>query len=179
MSEFPEFSANQIEKITVFLEKYCEGQSCISSVFVYDALKTEMGSISKSRFCNTLSSNINNGVIKGFSLRRGRNGGIHREGVFTGHDKQRQAESERPKRKYEKRPYKGSCCDIIVENRQYRVKISEAKVLVFILNVLDGTIDDSNPNVMVGVMKFNVSNLSILEKFITNYCGVDTQQTAN
>ncbi len=105
------FTDGQINIIINFLDKYCKEQDCISSAVVFDALKKQFGTISKSRFCNALSAEINTQKrIADFELRRGRNGGIHRKGLFTKHDKLREKDSGRARRKYTKQIYKGPGC---------------------------------------------------------------------
>lgn len=173
-----EFTDEQVKSIQIFLNKYCTNKTCISSVVVYNALKTKLGNFSKNRFYSTLSTEINNGIIDGFALRRGRNGGIHRKGVFDSHDENREQETNRSKRTYKKNIYKGACSDVAIESRQYRAHIGEAKIMMFILNVLEGSVDDSG-NVSVGVMTFKVRHINILELFITSYCGVEKIQIEN
>lgn len=172
-----EFTPQEIKLINVFLTKHVKN-NCISSTVIYDALKSELD-FSKSRFCNNLSVSINKRIIKGFELRKGRNGGVHRKGVFSGHDKNRKVETKRQKRKYTKRNFKGLCCDVEIDNIQYRARINEAKLCTFILNVLEADVDDSQANVIVGTIGFKVQQINILKLFITSYCGTESVDTSS
>lgn len=172
-----EFTAKDIEIVNKFLTKHV-GKGCLSSAVIYDALKSELN-FSKSRFCNNLSASIASNLIKGFELRKGRHGGIHRKGMFDNHDKDRNAEIAREKRQYKKKVYKGVCSNITIKNRKFRARISETKLLTFIINVLEAEFSDDQANVTVATMNFKVRHIDVLELFVTSYCGTEKVDESN
>lgn len=166
-----ELSDQQLSIITSFLEQHCENNKCISTMVVYGALKDNFD-MPKTRFSTLLSSAINDGILEGFSIRRGRNGGIHKEGAFDNHDLNRQRESERPKRTYNKR--NNDSTNVNIGDELYTARINKASLILFVLNVLDGRLkDDVSDGVCVTIESMNFcipsESLHILKNFIKEW----------
>src|SRR3990167_3722489 len=92
---------------------------CISRVKIYESLKDQLNcDIDEYNFCQTLSELISNKTIKGYEIRKGRTGGVHKEGLYSDHDIRRQKKiKERNDKKNQK------TIQLKIDNNCYTAKI--------------------------------------------------------
>ena len=134
------------------------------SVF-YDLLKGKLESkVDKYTFCQAVSYLIANNIISGYEIRRGRTGGIHLRGLFSGHDAKR---IEKIKIREEKK--QKTTTSIQIDGANYIAKVSPEDALRFFTHVLKAD-TDIDGNVFLSGMGFQIKEIDILKNYVLLYC---------
>ena len=163
------FTQEQHSAITAFLEEKCVGEVCVSRPDVFDALGVEvLADMEVDKFNVLLSAALKDGLFPGFTTRRGRSGGIHREGAFAARDASKGTSKSKTQTPVE------------VDGNLVHATL-KAKVLRKYLTEVLGGKEAENGNVKIEDVSFECSDLNAFNKYLSAMGGVSNnaaQQTA-
>jgi translation initiation factor 2 beta subunit (eIF-2beta)/eIF-5 len=158
-------SENDISLIQKSIKEKILNKNVVPRSVFYDLLKDKLESkIDKTAFCQVISQLIASNIISGYEIRRGRTGGIHLKGLFSGHDAKR---IEKTKIKTEKK--QKTTTSIKIDDINYLVKTSPEEVLRFFTHILNAEAD-TDGNVFLSGMCFRVKEIDILKNYVLLYC---------
>ncbi len=158
-------SKNDISLIEKIIKEKVLNKNVIPRSVFYDLLKEKLESnTDKHTFCQAVSYLIANNIISGYEIRRGRTGGIHLRGLFSGHDARR---VEKVKIKEEKK--QKTTTSIKIDGTSYIAKTSSEDALRFFTHVLKADADVDG-NVFLSGMCFRIKEVDILKNYVLLYC---------
>ena len=159
------FTNNDIEIIKKEIVAQVTNNKVVPRIFFYKSLGDKLDTtLDKDIFNHALSNLISEKQIYGFEIRRGRSGGIHREGLFDKHDARRHKKIKAREDKHSK-----ETVTIKIDKQLYLVKKPFSEVFHFFTYVLDAD-TDPNGNVTLAKMKFSIVETHILKNYILNCC---------
>lgn len=156
---FNTFTAEQHAAILAFLEEQCNGEVCVSRPDIFEAVEDLMGDVEVDRFTIVLSNALKNNEFPGFKTRRGRSGGVHRDGAFNERDASKGVKVTKTQTPVE------------VDGNLVHAKLKATVLHKYLTGVL-GCQKDENGNVKVENVAYNCTDVAAFNKYLTAMGGI-------